>query len=72
MKTLIYWMILQMLFGIWLFVSPFVMEFREMGRLSANNMLVGAIVFVLGLGVALYEHYYAEDVCREEMAGKSA
>ncbi len=72
MKSLIYWMVLQMLIGVWLFISPFVMGFREMARVSANNMLVGAIVFVLGLGVALYEHYHLEDVCREEMARKSA
>ena len=64
MKSLIYWMVLQMLIGIWLFISPFVMEFREMTKVSSNNMLMGAVVFVLGLGVALYEYYHrGETVC---------
>jgi hypothetical protein len=72
MKSLIYWMVFQMLIGIWLFISPFVMEFREMTRVSSSNMLVGAIVFVLGLGVALYEHYHEEVVCGEgQMERKS-
>ena len=74
MKSLIYWMVLQMLVGIWLFISPFVMEFREMTRVSDNNMVVGAVVFILGLSVALYEHYYrGEEVCgTEQMARKGA
>jgi len=74
MKTLIYWMGFQMLMGIWLFLSPFVMEFREMTNVSANNMLVGAIVFILGLGVALYEyHHKEENVCGiEHLSKKSA
>ncbi len=65
MKGLIYWMVLQMLIGIWLILSPFALGFREMTKVSANNMLAGAIVFMLGLGVALYEYFYKEeDVCR--------
>ena len=72
MKSLIYSMVLQMLIGIWLFISPFVMEFREMTKVTTNNMLVGAIVFILGLGVALYEHYCrGEDVCFGQEARKS-
>ncbi len=55
MKNLIYWMILQMIIGIWLFISPFVMEFREMTAIALNDMLLGAVVIALGLGVFLYE-----------------
>lgn len=40
MKSLIYWVVFQMLMGIWLVISPFVMEFREMKDVSANNTLV--------------------------------
>ena len=74
MKSLIYWMGLQMLIGIWLFISPFVMEFREMTKVSSNNMLVGAMVFILGLGVTLYEYYHrGENVCGlEHMPRKNA
>ena len=45
-----------------------------MTRVSGNNLLVGPIVFIFGLGVALYENYYrGEDVCgTEQMARKSA
>lgn len=65
-------MVFQMLIGLWLFISPFVMEFREMTRVSSNNMLLGAIVFVLGLGIALHEHEHpGESVCGEgQMARK--
>jgi|PlaIllAssembly_1097288.scaffolds.fasta_scaffold1742346_1 hypothetical protein len=74
MKSIIYWMAFQMLIGIWLFISPFVLEFREMTKVSSNNMLVGAIVFILGLGVALYEYYHrGENVCGvEQMSRKNA
>jgi hypothetical protein len=73
MKSLIYWMVPQMLVGIWLIISPFVLEFREMTKLSANNMLFGGIVFILGLGVALYEYSYKEEnVCLGQEARKGA
>ena len=74
MKSIIYWMAFQMVIGIWLFISPFVLEFREMTKVSSNNMLVGAIVFILGLGVALYEYYHrGENVCGvEQMSRKNA
>jgi hypothetical protein len=60
MRSLIYWMVLQMLIGIWLFISPFVMGFRELTGVAVNNMVFGAIVVILGLGVSLYEFYHAE------------
>jgi hypothetical protein len=60
MRSLIYWMVLQMLIGIWLFISPFVMGFRELTGVAVNNMVFGAIVVILGLGVSLYEFYHTE------------
>jgi hypothetical protein len=60
MKSLIYWMIFQMLIGIWLFISPFVMGFREVTGVTVNNMVFAAIVVILGLVVSLYEFYHRE------------
>jgi hypothetical protein len=55
MKGLIYWMVFQMLIGIWLFISPFALGFKEMTAAALNNMLLGAVVLSLGLGIFLYE-----------------
>lgn len=72
MRSLAYWMIFQMLIGIWLIISPLVMEPKGL-MISSNNMVVGAIVFILGLGVALYEHYYREEnVCAPPEMHKKA
>ena len=60
MKSLIYWMTFQMLVGIWLFISPFLMGFRELTRVAINNMVFGAIVVILGIGVSLYRSYHQE------------
>ena len=62
MRTLIYWMGVQMLIGIWLFISPFVMDFREMTAVSTNNMIFGAIVVILGLGVSFYASHEHESM----------
>ncbi len=61
MKRLVYWMILQILIGIWLFISPFLMGFRELTRVALNNMVFGAIVIILGVGVSLYGSYREGD-----------
>ncbi len=60
MRGLIYWTIIQMLIGIWLFISPFVMEFREETGVTVNNMLLGVILVILALGVSLHEFYNRE------------
>ena len=60
MRSLIYWMILQILIGIWLFISPFLMGFRELTRVAVNNMVFGAIVVILGIGVSLYASFHQE------------
>ncbi len=61
MKSLIYWMTFQIVVGIWLFISPFLMGFRELTRVAINNMVFGAIVVILGIGVSLYGSHHQED-----------
>lgn len=72
MKSLGYWMAFQVLIGIWLFVSPFVMGFREMTQLAFNNMVFGAVVAILGLSVSLYEYHHRESTSRMEHVEKKS
>ncbi|MFB3885703.1 MAG: SPW repeat protein [Thermodesulfobacteriota bacterium] len=53
-RSLIGWMIFQVLVGIWLFVSPFVLGFREMTNATTNTMLFGAVVVLIGLGMSIF------------------
>jgi hypothetical protein len=53
MGSLRYWMIFQVVLGIWLIVSPFVLGFREITKMTINDMILGGIVVILGVGVAL-------------------
>jgi hypothetical protein len=69
-KTLISWMVLQIAIGIWLFISPFVMGFRELTEVAVNNMVLGAIVVILGLGVSLSKFYHREELAGMEHAEK--
>lgn len=62
MKNLIFWMGVQMLIGIWLFISPFVLGFRELTGPAVNNMIFGAIVVILGVAVSFYEFYRRETI----------
>ena len=69
MGSLRYWMIFQVVLGIWLIVSPFVLGFREITSMSLNDMILGAIVAILGLVVAfigLPKIRHLEKVCRKE------
>ena len=52
MGSLRYWMIFQVVLGIWLIVSPFVLGYREITSMSLNDMILGAIVAILGLVMA--------------------
>lgn len=47
-----YWMIFQVVLGVWLIVSPFVLGFREITSMSLNDMILGAVVALLGLVMA--------------------
>ncbi len=53
MGSLRYWMILQIVLGAWLVVSPFVLGFRGITSMTMNDIILGAIVVILGLMVAL-------------------
>ena len=64
MKSLFYsWVILQIFVGIWLFFSPFVLGMTEFNIIT-NNMLFGALVSILGVGMVFYEFYHKERVER--------
>lgn len=55
MRNLIYLMVFQILVGIWLMVSPFVLGYREITSLTTNNMIFGAIVLILGIGLVYFQ-----------------
>ena len=59
MARLIYWMGFQILIGIWLFISPYVLGQGEVMAIATNNMIFGAVVILVGLGIALF----GEKVC---------
>ena len=63
-RNLVYWMIFQILVGMWLFVSPFVLGFTEATSATTNSMVFGAVVFFVGLGVAVFR----ENACGLESA----
>jgi hypothetical protein len=53
MGSLGYWMIFQVVLGIWLIISPFALGFREVTGMAINDVIVGAGVAILGLAIAL-------------------
>jgi hypothetical protein len=53
MESLGYWMIFQVVLGIWLIISPFALGFREVTGMAINDVIVGGVVAILGLAVAL-------------------
>ena len=53
-RNLTGWMIFQILVGIWLFVSPYVLGFREMTNATTNTMIFGAVVVLIGLGMSVF------------------
>ena len=62
MASLIYWMVFQILVGVWMFISPFVLGYGEEmmdQSMVTNNMIFGAVVALLGLGISLFN----EKVC---------
>jgi len=61
-----FWMLIQIIVGIWLFISPYVLGYGEMTTLTANSMVIGAIVALVGLGVA----FFSKAVCGYEHAGE--
>jgi hypothetical protein len=51
MGSLRYWMIFQVLVGIWLAVSPFALGYRGITSMTINSLILGGIVAILGLVV---------------------
>ncbi len=67
MKSLFYsWMIFQILVGIWLFISPFVLEGET--HLGTNSMIFGAIVVILGVVTLFYGYSHREALEREPLS----
>ena len=58
-RNLVYWMIFQILVGIWLFISPFVLDFTDVTTAATNCMVFGAVVFFVGAGIA----FFSESAC---------
>ncbi len=67
-RNLIGWMIFQILVGIWLFISPYVLGFRDTMSASSNSMIFGAVVILIGLGMSIF----SKNVCgvEEHAVGK--
>jgi hypothetical protein len=49
MKNLFYVMLFQVLVGIWLIVSPFVLGYREITNMTINDLVFGGIVVIVGI-----------------------
>jgi hypothetical protein len=65
MKSLFYsWMVFQLLVGIWMFISPFVLGYGDT-PLATHNMIFGAIVVILGVGTVFFKLYRKERFDRE-------
>ncbi len=62
MKSLFYlWTIFQLLIGVWLFISPFILAGAQPSYMT-NNMLFGALVFIIGVGSLMYEVYHRKQL----------
>jgi multisubunit Na+/H+ antiporter MnhE subunit len=53
MTNLRYWMVFQILLGIWLIISPLALGFREINSMTVNDVILGAVVAILGLVVSI-------------------
>ncbi len=49
MGSLRYWMIFQVVVGIWLAASPYILGYGEISTMTINNIIVGGIMAILGL-----------------------
>ncbi len=46
-------MTFQVGLGIWLMISPLALGFREITRMALNDVILGALIAILGLMVAI-------------------
>ena len=69
-RSLTGWMIFQILVGIWLFISPYILGFRDTMNASVNSMILGAVVVFIGLGMSIF----GKSVCgvEQHVLGKTS
>ncbi len=60
------WMIIQVVLGFWLIVSPFALGFQENTIMALNDIILGAIVGILGLLVVFVELPQVRQLEREK------
>jgi len=72
MKIMNYWGIFQAILGIWLFISPFAIGFEDLTPIALNNMIVGGVVGLTGIGAFLFEIYHRGEICRLDEMQKRA
>jgi uncharacterized membrane protein len=48
-KSMITLMVFQILVGIWLIISPFVLGYRQIATMTANDVVFGGVVIILGI-----------------------
>ena len=53
MKKILILMLFQMILGFWVFVSPFAVGFDDVTAVALSNMVFGASLVVMGLGIFL-------------------
>ncbi len=61
------WMVFQILVGIWLLISPFVLGFSGTSSADINSIIFGIVVILIGVGMALF----SDRVCGQEHPIKS-
>jgi hypothetical protein len=52
MDSMRYWMIFQVVLGIWLVISPFALGYREITSMTINDIILGVMITILGLVMA--------------------
>ena len=67
-KNLVGWMIFQILVGIWLLISPYILGFRDSTRATVDSMVFGAVVILIALGMSLFR----KQVCGAEQTARKA
>jgi hypothetical protein len=65
-KNIIYWMFFEILLGIWLFFSPWVLGFQGSGLAALNSRILGGLLMALGAGITIYAIYVEDRPERRE------
>jgi hypothetical protein len=60
MKKVMYWMVLQIMIGFWLIISPYVLgRGGSMSSLDISNVILGATIAFIGIVLA----FLSDEVC---------